>query len=165
MEARTDSHEQRARALFLEGCNCAQAVVVAYKDELGLSRSEAMRMASAFGGGMSRLREVCGAMSGLCLVLGLLTGYDDPKDKDGKAMEYARVQQLAKAFEAENGAIVCRELLKRRQRRDEPVPAERTESYYHDRGCADYVACAARLIDELLRDGRFKANAAPKSND
>ena len=102
---------QRAKALFLEGYNCAQAVAGAFAPEMGLSVDAAARLASGFGGGMGRMREVCGAVSGMTLAASALRGYNDPKAGPEKTDTYAMIQELAGRFRAENGSIICRELL------------------------------------------------------
>ena len=104
------NHGEIADARFHEGCNCAQAVFTAFCDVTGLSRPEAMRLSSSFGGGVGRMREICGALSGAFLVLGWLYGYEEPGDDSVKAAHYARVQELAAAFRKQNGSIVCREI-------------------------------------------------------
>ena len=138
----------KAAELFLSGHNCAQAVAVAYCDLTGLTERQAARMASAFGGGMGRMREVCGAVSGMLMVLSQLYGYDDPADDGGKKELYRQVQQLAEKFRAENGSIICRELLKNPP--SDPTPSARTESYYASRPCARMVLTAARLLEEFI---------------
>ena len=102
---------QLAKQLFEEGANCSQAVLCAFANECGLTEKDAMRIASGFGGGMGRMREICGAVSGMTLVANLLYGNTDPADKAAKDRHYARIQQLAKAFQEQNGSIICRELL------------------------------------------------------
>ena len=104
---------QRAQGLFLQGYNCTQAVVLAFDDLLGMDWDALARLSSSFGGGMGRLREVCGAVSGMFLVAGILYGYDVPgaEGQELKAAHYKRIQQLAKAYQDVNGSIVCRELL------------------------------------------------------
>lgn len=143
-------HGERARNYFLEGYNCAQSVVLAYHEELGLEKELAARMASSFGGGMGRLREVCGAFSGMCLVVGLYRGYSEAKDREGKKEQYALIQRLADEFEKRNGSIVCRELLGLDHRKDAPVPAERTAEYYKKRPCAELVAEAAEILETMV---------------
>ena len=106
-------HAERARALFEEGYNCAQAVFCAFTDETGMDFDAAARLASSFGGGLGRLREVCGAVSGAAMVLGCTKGYADPKDAEAKKAHYARVRDFADRFKAEEGTIICRELLER----------------------------------------------------
>ena len=111
---------ERAMALFEEGYNCAQSVFLAFSDLHGMDTHTAAVLSSSFGGGMGRLREVCGAVSGMFLTAGILYGYDDPGAREEKAVHYARIQELAKAFEEKNGSIVCRELLGLSVKREEP---------------------------------------------
>lgn len=149
------THEERARAYFLEGYNCSQAVALAFAEEVGLPTDTLAKLASSFGGGFGRMREVCGAVSGMCLVAGLLYGYSDPKATTEKSAHYARIQQLAAAFKAELGAdtIVCRELLGGAEGRStDPTPAARTESYYKKRPCADLVAAAAKVTAAYIAE-------------
>lgn len=141
-------HGMYAMELFLQGYNCAQAVAVAFCDVTGLEKEFAAKMASSFGGGMGRLREVCGAVSGMFMVLGLLYGYDTPGDDGQKKAHYARVQELAAKFKAENRTIVCRELLDNPP--SDPNPSPRTAEYYAKRPCARFVYTAARLTEEYI---------------
>lgn len=141
-------HGIKAAELFLEGFNCAQAVAVAFCDVTGLEPEMAARMASGFGGGVGRLREVCGAVSGMVMVLSTLYGYDDPADGTGKQQLYAEVQALAEQFRAENGSIICREILKNPP--TDPNPSPRTAEYYAKRPCARMVYTAARLMDDFI---------------
>ena len=100
-----------AKQNFLNGCNCAQAVLLAFSDETGLDRATALRLASGLGGGMARMREVCGTVNGMFLAAGLILGSDDTADRAAKSELYRRLQGLAERFRARNGSIVCRELL------------------------------------------------------
>lgn len=143
---------QKARDYFLQGYNCTQAVVLAYCDELGLDKSVALKIASSFGGGMGRLREVCGAISGIFMVAGMLYGYDDPKDKQAKAALYAKIQELAARSKAQNGSIVCRELLRLSEHKSTPTPDERTPAYYKKRPCPDLVAAAVQILDDFIAE-------------
>ena len=142
------NHVERAVELFVEGYNCAQAVAAAFGDLTGLDEKTAARMASCFGGGMGRMREVCGAVSGMLLVAGLLYGYDDPKATKEKRELYTQVQAMAGQFREELGSIVCRDLLKNPP--SDPNPTPRTEQFYKDRPCARMVATAARIMDEFI---------------
>ena len=142
------NHVERAVELFVEGYNCAQAVAAAFGDLTGLDEKTAARMASCFGGGMGRMREVCGAVSGMLLVAGMLYGYDDPKATKEKRDLYAQVQAMAGQFREELGSIVCRDLLKNPP--SDPNPTPRTEQFYKDRPCARMVATAARIMDEFI---------------
>ena len=121
---------QRAKALFLEGYNCAQAVAGAFAPEMGLSVDAAARLASGFGGGMGRMREVCGAVSGMTLAASALRGYNDPKAGPEKIDTYAMIQELAGRFRAENGSIICRELLGLARPEGTPQAEARTPEYY-----------------------------------
>ncbi len=143
-------HPMKAAELFLEGYNCAQAVAVAFCDVTGLDADFTAKFASSFGGGMGRLREVCGAVSGMFMVLGHLYGYNTPGD-DGKKKElYCRVQELAKGFEEKCGSIVCRELLKNPP--SDPNPSPRTAEYYAKRPCVKMVMTAAELLDKFIAE-------------
>lgn len=144
------SHPELAKELFLKGYNCAQAVFAAFCDETGMDIETALKVASPFGGGMGRLREVCGAVSGMLMVVGMKYGYIDTSDKKVKTEHYKLVQDLAKQFEKENGSIICRELLGLSIRNDNPVPEDRNENYYRKRPCAELVEQAARILDEYI---------------
>ena len=141
-------HGLKAAELFLSGYNCAQAVAVAFTDVTGLTEAQAAKMASAFGGGMGRMREVCGAVSGMLMVLSYVSGYDTPGDDVSKKRLYGQVQELAAAFRAENGSIICREILKNPP--SDPTPSPRTAEYYKSRPCALMVKTAAELLDEFI---------------
>ena len=141
---------ERAYENFKSGYNCCQSIAVAYADLLGLSSEMAARLSSGFGGGMGRLREVCGAVSGMVFVASALKGYSDPKDNAQKKELYALIQKLAGAFERENGSIVCRELLGLSVKKEDPTPSERTEGYYRKRPCAELVRMAAEILEREL---------------
>lgn len=147
-----ENNPERAEKLFKEGYNCSQAVLGAYCNELGLDFETAMRISSSFGGGMGRLREVCGAVSAMFMVAGLKFGYSDPKDSLLKQKHYELIQLLSKRFTDKNGSIICRELLGLDIRQDSPVPAARTAGYYKKRPCAELVKCAAETIDEVFKE-------------
>ena len=144
-------HSEKAAELFLSGSNCAQAVVVAFCDVTGLDPAFAAKMSCSFGGGMGRMREVCGAVSGMLMVAGLLYGYNDPGEKDcNKKAHYQLVQYLAGRFREEVGSIVCREILKNPP--SDPNPTPRTAEFYRIRPCARIVMTAARILDEYIAD-------------
>ena len=144
------SNPECAVKLFKEGYNCSQAVIGAYCEELGMNLETALRLASSFGGGMGRLREVCGAVSAMFMVAGLKYGYADPKDRALKQKHYELIQILSQRFKERNGSIICRELLGLDIQHDRPVPDARTEEYYKKRPCVELVKCAAEIIDEVL---------------
>ena len=142
-------HGIKAAELFLSGSNCAQAVVVAFCDVTGLTPEFSAKMASSFGGGMGRLREVCGAVSGMLMVAGLLYGYEDPGEDDvSKKAHYRLVQELAGKFREQAGSIVCREILKNPP--SDPNPTPRTEEFYKKRPCARMVILAAEILDDYI---------------
>ena len=143
-------HSEYAAELFLKGYNCAQAVAVAFCDVTGLDADFTARMASSFGGGMGRMREVCGAVSGMLMVAGLLYGYDTPGDDVSKKKHYTLVQTLSGKFREEVGSIVCREILKNPP--SDPNPTPRTAEFYKIRPCARMVSLAARILDEYIAD-------------
>ncbi len=143
-------HGIRAAELFLQGYNCSQAVAVAFCDLTGLDEAFAAKMASSFGGGMGRLREVCGAVSGMLLVAGLLYGYAEPGDDHIKKEHYARVQALAGQFKEQLGSLYCKELLKNPSK--DPNPTPRTEEFYKKRPCARFVLLAGQLLDAYIAE-------------
>lgn len=147
-------HGERARALFLEGYNCAQAVLCAFTDVTGLDMDTSARLASSFGGGLARLREVCGTVSAAAMVLGMARGYADPKDPQAKKAHYERVRDFAARFKEAEGAIVCRELLARAKVDPTPGgdPAARTVEYYQKRPCPELARQAAHIVDLMLEE-------------
>ena len=146
------TRREKAENLFLEGYNCSQAVLIAFEDLHGLDRETAAKLASSFGGGMGRLREVCGSVSGMFMAAGLLYGYDDPKAKEEKAEHYTRIQKLAEDFSAKNGSIVCRELLGLAEKKQEPAPEARTAEYYKKRPCKELVGIATEIMENYMKE-------------
>lgn len=147
----TVNHGERAFELFNSGCNCSQAVLCAFSDVTGLDNETALKLASSFGGGMGRMREVCGAVSGALMVLGIAKGYSDLSDGNAKKEHYALVQQFAEKFKKENGSIICRELLSGVKVTDGVSPENRTENYYKKRPCGELCRTAAEITEELLK--------------
>lgn len=143
-----DEKAQQAEANFRSGCNCAQSVLLAFSDELHMDEDTLMRLGAPFGGGMGRMREVCGAVTGMMMAYGLLKGYT--KTTGDKAAHYESVRQLADAFRAENGSIVCRELLAGVPVQAGNDPEARTPQYYKKRPCPLYCADAARILQTEL---------------
>lgn len=141
---------EKAQEYFKKGYNCAQSVVMAYCDQIGLSEEEGAKLASSFGGGLGRLREVCGAVSGMAIVAGILYGYDDPKVPGAVPSHYALVQEMAGAFREKNGSIVCRELLGE-SGAPRITPEPRTPEYYKKRPCAELVKDAADILEGVIR--------------
>jgi len=141
-----------AEDLFLQGYNCSQSVFVAFSDEVGLDRETALKLASSFGGGMGRLREVCGAVSAMFMIAGLKYGYSNPEDSGAKTEHYKLIQDLAQKFKEQNGSIVCRELLGLPNQADDPVPEARTPGYYKKRPCVELVKSAAKIMEDYLEE-------------
>ena len=147
-------HARLAHENFKRGYNCAQAVAIAFADEMGMSETELAKMASSFGGGMGKMREVCGAVSGALLVYGALRGNSDPEDGEAKKQHYARVQEFAARFKAEHETIICRKLLKNIALKKESTsePEARTEDYYRTRPCVRFVETAATILAQMLAE-------------
>ena len=150
---------EKAKHLFKEGgYNCCQAVVLAYNDLFGMDDETAAAISSGFGGGMGRMREVCGAVSGMVMLAGLIRPASDPSVKDWRTANYALVQEMAGDFKALNGSIVCKELLGLVPMgscspvpMESPVPSDRTTEYYKKRPCEEMVGIAARIVGEKLK--------------
>lgn len=143
---------ETAKHNFLSGCNCAQAVFTAFGDLTGLDEATAMKIASSFGGGMGRLREVCGAVSGMFMALGLLYGEDHRPEHEQKVAHYQRVQELAARFKEQHGSIVCRELLASIETAQGNEPERRTAQYYTKRPCSELCACAAKILTQYIEE-------------
>ncbi|MBQ5826758.1 MAG: C_GCAxxG_C_C family protein [Bacteroidaceae bacterium] len=145
---------QRAVELFKSGYNCSQSVVAAFADLYGFTEEQALRMSASFGGGIGRMRQMCGAACGMFLLAGLDTGAVDAEDRVGKSHNYEVVQQLAEKFRAENGSLICAELLglsttaAHRDTQAEP----RTDLYYKKRPCVEMVETAARIFANYLKE-------------
>ena len=138
-----------ARKYFLDGYNCCQAVVLAFAEDVGLNKNTGLLIASSFGGGVGRLREVCGAVSGMCIIAGLKSGYTLPEQKEEKTEHYALIQKLAKEFEEKNGSIICKVLTG--LEKSTPVPDDRTKEYYKKRPCDALVYDAAEILENWLK--------------
>lgn len=146
--------QRRAETLFMQGYNCAQAVLLAFADVLqGVDEDTLATLASGLGGGMARLREVCGAVSAMAVVAGFVSPACVPADMEARSANYALVQRLAGRFKEEKGSIVCREILGLRAgQREGPRPSERTPEYYKSRPCTANVGLAARIVAEALKE-------------
>lgn len=141
---------KKAEQLFLDGYNCAQAVAGAFCDEMGLPQDTVMKLSSSFGGGMGRMREVCGACSGMFMVAGALYGYETPETGAVKADHYADIRKLADAFREQNGgSIICREILGTKAQIG-GTPEQRTDAYYKDRPCLWCVHSAAAILEQYI---------------
>ncbi len=142
--------QDRAEELFRKGYNCSQSVFAAFADVLGMSVEEAAKIASPFGAGFGKLREVCGAVSGMTLAAGYLKGYNDPADYEGKKELYALIQKMCGEFEAQKGTIICRDLLGLQKGEDQAEPSIRTEEYYQSGPCTAPCRTAAGIAEKYL---------------
>lgn len=142
---------EKAKKLFHQGFNCSQSVFAACADMYGIDDEElALRLSASFGGGIGRMRQTCGAACGMFLLAGLENGSAIVGDAEGKKNNYALVQDLAAKFKAQNGSLICAELLGIAPKPQKPTPEARTEAYYQKRPCADMVASAVRIFLEHI---------------
>lgn len=146
----TNDKANLAKKYFKDGYNCCQAVVLAFLDEIDIDKETALALSSSFGGGVGRLREICGAVSGMCIVAGLKYGYISPTDNNQKADHYALIQKLAKDFEERNGSIVCKVLTG--IEKDNHIPTERNSEFYKKRPCAELVYDAAEIMQKVIEE-------------
>ena len=160
-EQEIEARAQRAVELFKQGFNCSQAVFASCADLYGINDEQlALRLSASFGGGMGRMRLVCGAASGMFMLAGLQNGSCTPHDNDGKMANYAFVQQLAGQFKNKYGSLICAELLGLAPRGTtmeylpaealRPKPEERTQQYYEKRPCPEMIAEAVRIYLKSL---------------
>lgn len=150
------THRTLAEQNFENGYNCAQAVLLAFSDLTGLEERTALSLASSFGGGMGRLREVCGAVSGMFMVAGLLYGGNTTESQPEKAAHYARIQALAAQFREKNGSYLCRELLAGVQVTTGAAPEPRTKEYYKKRPCKLLCGDAAEILEQYIKENPIK---------
>ena len=141
---------KKSTKLFTQGYNCAQSVFCAYCEKFGIDKETGLKLSSSFGGGMGRLREVCGALSAAFMLLGLKDGYTQPDNDEAKQQHYAKIQEIAKQFENKFGSIICRKLLNIDAKEVSPVPTKRTEQFYHSRPCLDFVEYVTEILDKEL---------------
>lgn len=145
-----NKNECTAREYFLSGYNCAQSVFLTYASRYGFDKETALKLSSSFGGGMGRMREVCGAVSAMFMIAGLEKGYIENNNDEIKAQHYKRIQDLANKFKEKHGTIICRELLGL-DIDDKPIPSKRTSKYYSERPCEQFIADACNIINEYLK--------------
>lgn len=153
MSPELENRIQQSVELFMQGYGCSQSVVAAFADLYGVDDQTAKRMAAGFGGGVGRMRMMCGAVSGLVIMAGLDCGQTEGSDKEGKAACYKVVQDLLATFKERNGSVICAELLGMNGCKvvtDTNIPDERNAEYYKKRPCAKKVESAARIFAEYL---------------
>ncbi len=149
-------HGDKAYELFMSGYNCSQAVAGAFADVLGMDFETAVKLGSGFGGGMGRMREVCGTFSGIVMVMSMLYGYSDPKDNSTKTELYGRIQEIAEQFRRDNGSIICKDLLGLSKPEGTSVPDQRTSEYYKKRPCPELCRYAADILEQYIADHPVK---------
>lgn len=143
-------YSKKASEYFKQGYNCAQAVFLAFAPLYNIDEITALKLASSFGGGMGKLREVCGAVSAMFAVAGLEKGYTSPNDDNSKGEHYIRIQKLAEIFKSEFGSIICRELLDLPQGSSAPTPTPRSENFYKERPCAKFIEHASEILEKEI---------------
>ena len=146
------TRREQAIQYFKDGYNCSQAVVLAFKDVLSIDAAELCKIASPFGGGISRMRETCGAVSGMVLVLGNLIGYNTPEMGEKKHELYKNTQELLKIFEEKYGSLTCRVLLSLTTQHDDPKPSPRDHSFFNKRPCPELIGGAAEILDNYIKE-------------
>ena len=146
------TRKEKAMQSFLDGYNCSQCMMLAFEDYLTIDLDTALKIASPFGGGMGRLREVCGSVSGMFMVLGFIKGYNEPGDYEGKKELYEHIQELARRYEEANGSIICRDLLGLTVQKEDAAPEKRTDEYYKKRPCAAKIGSAAEILEAYLNE-------------
>lgn len=145
-----------AREYFMKGYNCCQSVVVAFKNDLPYSEQFLLNLASPFGAGFSRTRNVCGAVSGMGMIVGLFSNNDSTDIKKEKDDTYALIQNLMSEFTEKNNTIICKELLKNVKNITlTPVSDDRTEKYYKERPCLKFVEDGVEIVEKYLIDNGF----------
>ena len=146
----SESRVEYALGLFKSGYNCAQSVFAAYADLLGMDTETALKMSSAMGGGIGRMREVCGTVSAMAMLAGLKEGNADPENEEAKEHIYALVRRMSALFKEQQGTIICRELLGIEGMEESAKPSIRTPEFYASRPCGRIIACAAEIIEDVL---------------
>jgi C_GCAxxG_C_C family probable redox protein len=143
------NRKERAEAIFKEGFSCSQAVLAAFSDEFGFPREPALRISQGFGGGMARMAETCGALTGAFMVIGLKYGRTQAEDDAAKEKTYALCLELVRRFRARHGVLRCRELLGCDIGTPEGAKIARDEKL-HDDLCPQLVVSAAEILEDLL---------------
>ena len=148
----SSDHAEKACQLFAGGLNCSQSVFAAFSDITGMDCDLALRLSSSFGGGMGRMREVCGTCSAMFMIAGILYGLGESYTHEEKTEHYKRIQELAALFKEKHDTIICRELLKGLKVTNTPEPEKRTEQYYKVRPCIKFVRTAAEILDRYIAE-------------
>lgn len=139
----------KAKEYFNNGYNCSQSVFLAFNDLMNLDEDTAIKLSAGFGGGFGRMREVCGAVSGMTAVISFFNASNDPNNHEKKKELYSLIQKAIGEFKEENGSYICRELISF-QNDSSPIPSERNEKYYHKRPCGDLCYIAANIAEKYI---------------
>ncbi len=147
------TEKERASELFLQGYNCSQSVFAAFSYRFGIDEETALKISAGLGGGVGRLREVCGAVSGSAMVIGSICSAAQGDDEEGKKRNYELVRDFADRFTAIHGSIICRDLLRQGIKTQESAtPDSRTAEYYKSRPCLKLVEDAAEILMQLIEE-------------
>lgn len=141
----------QAVANFNAGYNCSQSVFLAYSDVFELDLDIARKMSVSFGGGMGRMREVCGTVSAMAMLAGFKYPVLDANDQVARAKNYQIVQKMAELFKEKHETIICRSLLGSLNTGTTPIPEVRTKEYYTKRPCGRFVVDATRIAGRMLK--------------
>ena len=143
---------ERAGELFLEGYNCSQSVFTAFCHRFGMDEETAKKVSAGLGGGVGRMREVCGAVSGAAMVLGSVAAATSGDDKENKTKNYELVREFSERFkERHGGTVICREMLKLNVEMEKTaMPENRTAEYYKNRPCLKAVEDAAEILKNII---------------
>ena len=143
----------QAVAYFKDGYNCSQSVFMAYADLFDIDHELAKKMSVSFGGGLGRMREVCGTVSGMSMLAGFKYPVNDPKDQQARTRNYAMVQKMAGLFKEKYGTIICKDLLaaKKQAAATDPEPTIRDKEFYAKRPCARLVAESATIAGRMIK--------------
>lgn len=153
-EQQLDERVARAVENFMAGYGCCQSVVAAFADLYGLDDTLAKKIAAGFGGGVGRMRMMCGAVSGIVMLVGLHCGQTEGSDREGKSACYKVVQELLEESRQQNGSLICAEILGLKGYEKAPcsyVASARTAEYYKSRPCAAKVESATRIFANFLK--------------
>ena len=149
------NERERAVGLFKEGFNCSQSVFVAFSDRFGIDEETAKKISAGLGGGLGRMREVCGAVSGAAMVIGSIASATDGKDSESKQKNYELVREFSERFTKRNGSIICRELLGLDVKMEKSAePEKRTAEYYKKRPCVELVGDAIEILQDLIEENK-----------
>jgi C_GCAxxG_C_C family probable redox protein len=142
-------HSEKATAAFKEGYNCSQAVFSAFSEDLNLEKDLALKVSCGFGGGMARMGETCGAVTGAFMAIGAKYGKTDIADDAARAKTYAKVSEFVEEFKLRNNTIVCKELIGCVLSTPEGAKIA-SEKNLHSTVCPKFVADAAEILEKIL---------------